>query len=134
MSSTKQKTSSVWLYYCEEYGTPFAQCSLCSSKIKRGQVGDKKTWMSKPLWSHLKTKHHQQYRDACENRENTDRIAKKSNLGVTQKQAVYVNVPPKLAALIEKNEKCKPYNAAQKNITEEFTICIGLFPSIKSSF
>ena len=35
MSTTKQKTSSVWSYYSEECGTPFAQCSQCSTKIKR---------------------------------------------------------------------------------------------------
>ena len=28
MSTAKQKTSSVWAYYSEEFGTPFARCTI----------------------------------------------------------------------------------------------------------
>ena len=38
--TSKQKTSSVWPFFCEDVGTPFATCTLCSSRIKRGKDGD----------------------------------------------------------------------------------------------
>ena len=54
-STAKQKTSSVWSYYSEECETPFVRCKKCSAKIKRGKDGDRKSWPSNQLWSHLNT-------------------------------------------------------------------------------
>ena len=55
--TSKQKTSSVWPFFREDVGTPFATCTLCSSRIKRGKDGDRKNWSSKPMWTHLRSKH-----------------------------------------------------------------------------
>ena len=79
MSTAKQKTSSVWTYYSEEFGTPFARCNKCSVKIKRGKDGNKKTWSSNPLWSHLKTKHGAEHIKALKERNNADQLTKKRN-------------------------------------------------------
>ena len=91
MSTAKQKTSSVWAYYSEEFGTPFARCNKCSVKIKRGKDSNKKTWSSNPLWSHLKTKHGAEHIKALKEREKAYQLTKKRKLDEAEKLAVYVN-------------------------------------------
>ena len=64
--TSKQKTSSVWPFFREDVGTPFATCTLCSSRIKRGKDGDRKNWSSKPMWTHLRSKHQTEFRNATD--------------------------------------------------------------------
>ena len=97
MSTAKQKTSSVWAYYSEEFGTPFARCNKCSVKIKRGKDGNKKTWSSNRLWRHLKTKHGAEHIKALKERDNADQLTK-IKLDEAEKLAVYVNGTPTLEA------------------------------------
>ena len=130
MSTAKQKTSSVWAYFSKEFGTPFARCNKCSVKIKRGQDGNKKTWSSNPLWSHLKTKHGAEHIKALKERDNADQLTKKRKLDEAEKLAVYVNGTPTLEAFIEQKKKYQPDNATQKSITEGLTTWIadGVLP------
>ena len=66
--TSKQKISSVWPFFSEEIGTPFATCIICSFKVKRGKDGDRKTWSLKPLWTHLRSRHQTEFRNASESR------------------------------------------------------------------
>ena len=104
MSTAKQKTSSIWSYYSEECETLFVRCNKFSSKIKRGKYGDRKIWPSNPLWSHLKTRHAADHRKTMEDRDKADQVTKERKLDEAERQAVYVNRAPKLAAFVEKKE------------------------------
>ena len=117
MSTSKQKTSLVWAYYSEEFGTPFARSNKCSVKIKRGKDSNKNTWSSNPLWSHLKTNHGAEHIKALKERDNADQLTKKRKLDEAEKLSVYVNRTPTLEAFIEKKKKYQPDNATQKSIT-----------------
>ena len=130
MSSSKLKTSSVWSFYLEENGTPYASCKKCLMKIKRGKEGSKKNWSSKPLWTHLEAKHPVDYRKAMEERDIANSATKKRKLDEEERQAVYVSGTPKLAAFLDKKEKYQPDNSTQKQITEALTTWIadGVLP------
>ena len=80
MSTAKQKTSSVWSYYSDECGTPFARCNKFSGKIKQGKDGDRKGWSSNPLWSHIKTKHAADHRKVIKDSKKADQFTKKRKL------------------------------------------------------
>jgi len=49
-------------------------------KIKRGKEGSKKNWSSKPLWTHLETKHPVDYSKAMEEGDIANRATKKRKL------------------------------------------------------
>lgn len=83
--TSKQKTSSVWPFFREDVGTPFATCTLCSSRIKRGKDGDRKNWSSKPMWTHLRSKHQTEFRNAAESREKAEQAVKKRKLAEAEK-------------------------------------------------
>ena len=124
MSTAKRNKTSVWSYYSEECG-PSARCNKCSAKIKRGKEGNRKTWSSNPLWTHLKTKHAEDHRKAMQERDIANQATKKRKLDDEERQAVYVSGTPKLAAFLEKKEKYQPDNSTQKKITEALTTWIA---------
>ena len=64
-------------------------CNKCSVKIKRGKDGNKKTWSSNPLWSHLKTKHGAEHIKALKERDNAGQLTKKRKLDEAEKLAGY---------------------------------------------
>ena len=122
--TSKQKTSSVWPFFREDVGTPFATCTLCSSRIKRGKDRDRKNWSSKPMWTHLRSKHQTEFRYATESREKAEQAVKKRKLAEAEKAAVYVNGTPKLAVFLDKNEKYKPDNLQQQKLNQLLTTWI----------
>lgn len=128
--TSKQKTSSVWPFFREDVGTPFATCILCSFRVKRGKEGDRKAWSSKPLWTHLRSRHRTEFQNASDSREKAEQAAKKRKLAEAEKAEVYVNGTPKLTAFLDKKEKYKPDNPQQQKLNKLLTTWIsdGVLP------
>ena len=114
---SKRKTSSVWEFYSEELGTPFATCKVCNSRIKRGKDNDRTSWSSKPLWNHLEKKHRQQFQEASENRRMDDDRAKRRKIEEEERSAIYVNGTPKLQQFLNLKTKYVPDNPEQKELS-----------------
>lgn len=59
------------------------------------------------MWTHLRSKHQTEFRNATESREKAEQAVKKRKLAEAEKAAVYVNGTPKLAVFLDKKEKYK---------------------------
>ena len=119
--ATKRKTSTVWAHFTEEPGTPSAKCHHCHSTIRRGKEGDRKSWSSKPLWSHLQSKHRSAFKEASQERAKDETAAKKRKLEEKERAEIYVGGTPKLANFLEKKQKYAPDNPEQKSINDLLT-------------
>ena len=87
-----QAKSAVWDYFgVTNPGDDVATCELCNSKIRRGSAGSRnKSFSTKALWSHLKSKHKEENALAQEKQEKQkDAQCKKRKLEEEKKQ-VYV--------------------------------------------
>jgi len=128
--SSKRKNSCVWSFYTAEETTPYAVCTACQARIKRGKEGERASWSSKPLWNHLQKKHPDQHAEASGNRRKDEESVKKRRTEQAQVAKIYVNGTPKLQEFLAAKTKYTPDNPEQQQLTKLLSTWIadGVLP------
>ena len=104
-------------------------------KSSEEKYGDRKSWSSNPLWSHLKTRLAADHRKTMEDRDKADQVTKERKLDEAERQAVYVNGAPKLAAFVEKKESTNQsfyYTITIMNLLYNYVILTNLLLAYQS--
>ena len=128
---SKRTNSCVWSYFTAEEGTPYAVCNTCDARLKRGNDGERSTWSSTPLWSHLQKRHPPQYHEAQAAKKTGEEHQKRRRIGeMDERKKIYVSGTPKLLDFVAAKAKYSPDSPEQKELSKLLSIWVadGVLP------